>query len=212
MIPPDQNLLFVRGFDASARQFKYEVNQRFGSTRPQQATTYALPFVSLGVSVDIGMPRERQVLTQRLDAGRTQPGTRFTEQMLENFGKATIPNPIMLIFQQGDSLGLTRIQADSLAALNVAFTEVANLIWVPASRYFAALPDRYNTREAYDRYVAARVRTVDYLITLVPHVKGILTPSQQRKLPPLVRNLLDVRVLGFMRTSTLGDGSSVVIR
>src|SRR5262249_2373186 len=31
-IPPDQNLLFVRGFDPTTRQFKYDVNQRFGST------------------------------------------------------------------------------------------------------------------------------------------------------------------------------------
>ncbi len=77
-IPPDQNLLFVRGFDPTSREFKYDVNQRFGSTRPQQSATYALPFVSLGVNIDIGMPRERQLLTQRLEAGRTRIGPTAT--------------------------------------------------------------------------------------------------------------------------------------
>src|SRR5262249_17283409 len=66
-IPPDENLLYVRGYDPATRAFKYEVNQRFGSTRPQESTTHTLPFVSLQVSIDIGVPRERQLLTQRLD-------------------------------------------------------------------------------------------------------------------------------------------------
>ena len=59
-MPPDQNLLFVRGFDPTTRQFTYDVNQRFGSTRPQQSSTYALPYVSLGLTIDVGVPRERQ--------------------------------------------------------------------------------------------------------------------------------------------------------
>ncbi|HEY6220546.1 MAG TPA: carboxypeptidase regulatory-like domain-containing protein, partial [Gemmatimonadaceae bacterium] len=33
---PDQTLFYVRGFDSTTHRFKYEVNQRFGSTRPQQ--------------------------------------------------------------------------------------------------------------------------------------------------------------------------------
>ena len=46
-IPPDQNLLFVRGFDAARRgHYKYDVNQRFGSTRPRESAT-TLPFISL---------------------------------------------------------------------------------------------------------------------------------------------------------------------
>src|SRR6185503_1170038 len=32
---PDNTLLYVRGFNSQTRQFKYEVNQRFGATRPQ---------------------------------------------------------------------------------------------------------------------------------------------------------------------------------
>src|SRR6185369_9058949 len=94
-IAPDQNLLYVRGFDPAARQFKYDVNQRFGSTRPQQSATHALPFLSFGVSLDIGMPRERQLLTQRLDMGRNgRAGSRQDSERLKTFATASIPNPM----------------------------------------------------------------------------------------------------------------------
>ena len=211
-IPPDQNLLFVRGFDPATREFKYDVNQRFGSTRPQQSSNYALPFVSIGLNVDIGMPRERQLLTQRLDMGRGSPGTRATADAMTTFGVSSIPNPMYLILQQADLLGLTREQADSLATLSRAFAQFADSVWTPAGRYLASLPDRYVTREAYDRYVVARERTVDYLRTLAPQAKNVLTPAQRRKLPLQVTNFLDERVLKFLRSSSGGDGSSVIIR
>jgi hypothetical protein len=202
-LPPDQSLLFVRGFDPLTRQFMYDVNQRFGSTRPQQSAGYALPYVSLNVSVDVGVPRERQGLSQRLDLGRGVEGTKLAAAALAAFGKTTIPNPMGFILQQSDSLHLTRLQADSLATLSRSFTTFADTVWAPVGRYLAALPNDYSSGEAYGRYVTARERTVDYLLTLVPHVKRLLTPAQRRKLPPQVANFLDERVLRFLRSSTM---------
>ena len=69
-IPPDQSLLFVRGFDPVTKRYKYEVNQRFGSTLPQQSVQRTPAYASLSFGFDIGAPRERQLLTQRLDQGR----------------------------------------------------------------------------------------------------------------------------------------------
>lgn len=201
-LPPDQSLLFVRGFDPATKQFKYDVNQRFGSTRPQQSSAYALPYVSLNIAIDIGVPRERQALSQRLDQGRKDSGTKVVAVALAAFGKSTIPNPMGFILQQGDSLHLTRIQADSLATLSRTFSLFADTVWAPVGKALAALPNDYSSREAYGRYVIARERTVDFLLTLVPHVKALLTPAQQRKLPPQIANFLDERVLRFLRSST----------
>jgi hypothetical protein len=211
-VPPDQNLLFVRGFDAATRQFRYEVNQRFGSTRPQQSSTYALPFMSIGVALDIGMPRERQLLTQRLDAGRRRPGNRSNASVLTTFGTSAIPNPMFFILQQSDSLKLSRAQADSIASLSRAFARFTDSVWTPVGEYLASLPGDYSTGDAYDRYVSARVRTVDFLLRLVPDAKAVLTPAQRRKLPKQVANFLDERVLKFLRTSSAGDGSAIVLR
>ena len=211
-IPPDQNLLFVRGFDAALRQYRYDVNQRFGSTRPQQSVARALPYISLAIGLDVGIPRERQLLTQRLAAGRTRPGTKQAAPAMKSFGTSAIPNPMSMILQQADSLGLTRTQADSLATLSYKFSVYADSIWTPVASELASLPDEYNSKSAYDRYVSARERTVDYLLTLVADVKGVLTPAQRRRLPLQLSNYLDERVLKFLRSSTAGDNSAVIIR
>ena len=211
-IPPDQNLLFVRGFDPVTRQFRYDVNQRFGSTRPQQSSARVLPFVSLSVQLDVGVPRERQLLTQRLDLGRAHQGNKQNAESMKSLGTSSIPNPMAMILQSSDSLHLTRVQADSLATLSHSFAVFADSMWTPISNYLAALPDAYSHGEAYQQYVRARERTVDYLLTLVPDAKAVLTSSQRRRLPMQISNYLDERVLKFLRSSSAGDNSPVVIR
>ncbi len=211
-IAPDASLLFVRGFDPATKRYKYEVNQRFGSTRPTETTTRQLPLVSLRVQLDIGTPRERQVLSQQLNQGRGRPGTKLTAQQLKSLGSASIPNPMAMILQQPDSLKLTRKQADSLSVLSRQFTQKADALWSPVSRYLEGLPENYDGSEAYDRYVTAREQTVDYLMTIVPDVRKLLTGTQKRKLPMQITNYLDVRVLKFLRSSSAGDGGAFFIR
>jgi hypothetical protein len=211
-IQPDQNLLFVRGFDPVTRQFKYSVNDRFGSTRPQQSASRSAAFVSVNVSYDIGYTRERQMLTQRLDAGRDRPGTKQTAQSLKAFGTQSIPNPMAMILQQPDSLKLTRQQADSLATLSTRFARHADSVWTPVAKILELQPEDYSHAEAYREYVLARERTMDYLIRVAPDLRGLLTPAQKRKLPTIILNYLDDRVLKFLRSSSAGDGGSFFIR
>ncbi len=211
-IQPDQNLLFVRGFDPVSKQFKYSVNDRFGSTRPQQSASRSAAFVSINVSYDIGFTRERQILTQRLDMGRGRPGTKQTAQAMKSFGTSSIPNPMTMILQQPDSLKLTRKQADSLATLSTRFALHADSVWTPIAKVLEVEPDHYSHGEAYQQYVHAREQTVDYLIQIAPDVRGLLTPAQKRKLPPIILNFLDDRVLKFLRSSSAGDGGNFFLR
>ena len=53
---------------------------------------------------------------------------------------------------------------------------------------------------------------MDYLIGIVPDVRGLLTPAQKRKLPSIILNYLDDRVLKFLRSSSAGDGGEFFIR
>jgi hypothetical protein len=115
-----------------------------------------------------------------------------------------------MILDQADSLHLTRVQADSVAWLSHQFTVFTDSVWTPVANYYASLPSDYSQTAAYDRYVSARERTVDYLITLVPQAKALLTASQRRRLPAQVANFLDERVLKFLRSSSAGDNSSVI--
>jgi hypothetical protein len=203
-LSPDPVLYAIQSFDPSTRTFRYAVNERFGSTRPNQGIQRGQTYLALSVSYDIGAPRERQLLMQRLDAGRSQPGTKPTVLMLKAFGSGTIPNPIALILQQPDSLGLSRRQADSLTALNRSYTQLADSLWSVAATNLSMLPDQYDRSGANRIYVEARERAVDRLILLAPHVWALLRPEQQRRIPQTIRDWLDVRVLRAIRSSTSG--------
>ena len=174
--------------------------------RSSRAPTYCRSSAS-ACGFDIGLPRERQLLAQRLDLGRGRAGDKQRAESMKQLGTSSIPNPMGMIPPSRDSLFLTRVQADSLATLSHSFAVFADSIWTPVSRLLRALPDVYSQGEAYSRYVSARERTVDYLLTLVADAKGVLTASQRRRLPPQISNYLDERVLKFLRSSSAGDNS-----
>jgi Carboxypeptidase regulatory-like domain len=205
---PDATLLYVRGFDAAAQRFRYEVNQRFGATRPAFTSIRAPVTITAQVRFDLGTSRERQILTQQLDRGRRTPGQKAAEPMLNALygnGGVTV-NPLAQILRQSDSLQLTGPQADSVATLNRLFTIRQSAIWAPVVKEFARLDDRYDHDVAYARYRKAREATIDLLRRLAPDVRGLLTDEQRRKLPPIVASLLDQRYLASIRSGTVGGG------
>jgi hypothetical protein len=203
---PDPRLLVVRGFDAAAQRFRYEVNPRFGSTTQAVSTVRNPVALTIALSLDIGPSRERQNLTQTLDRGRTRPGTKLPVAFLRAmYGTGSLINPAAAILAQADSLRLTGPQADSLAMLNRWLTVRLDSVWTPVIGDFARLPDRYDAGAVYQRYRAAREAAVDLLIAVAPRVKAVLTASQRRRLPDLLAAYLDPRYLTAVRSSTSGS-------
>jgi hypothetical protein len=205
---PDPTLLAVRGFDPATQRYKYDVNQRFGSTLPALTAVRAPVTVTAMMRFDLGPTRERQMLTQQLDRGRTLRGNKAPEPMLKAmYGGGGIPNPLSTILRQADTLELTGPQADSIATMNRRYVISLDSIWSPVAKYLAALPDNYNKDEAYSRYQRAREASVDMLIKLVPDIKRLLTPEQRRKLPAFIASYLDTRYLASIRSGTAGGGN-----
>ena len=156
---------------------------------------------------DLGPTRERQVLTQQLDRGRTLRGTKAPEPMLKAiYGSGGIPNPLSAILRQADTLELTGTQADSIATMNRRYVVSLDSIWSPVAKYLAALPDNYNKDEAYLHYQRAREASVDLLIKLVPTIRQLLNSEQRRKLPAFISSYLDTRYLASIRSGTAGAG------
>jgi len=199
---PDQSLLYVRGFDAQAQRYRYEVNQRFGATRPQFLTLRSPVTLTTSMRIDLGPMRERQQLEQQLGTGRTRPGSRMPEASFRSTGVNSVPNPMTSILRQQDSLRLTSVQADSIAVMNRRFTYRSDSLWAPIARYFAELPAKYDEGGAYDRYMRARRTQIDMLMQMAPHIRGLLTKEQRRKLPGSVVNVLDPRYLVSIRNGT----------
>ncbi|CAN5897126.1 TonB-dependent receptor [soil metagenome] len=199
---PDQSLLHVRGFDPQTRQYRFEVNQRFGATRPQFMTLRTPVMITASMRVDLGPTRERQNLSQQLSAGRSQPGSRFPESLVRSSATGSVLNPMATILRSQDSLQLTSFQADSIAAMNRRYTYRADSLWTPVARHLASLPDRYDERAAYDSYITARHAQIDMLSGMIAAVRELLTAEQRRKLPVSVVNLLDPRHLALIRNGT----------
>lgn len=205
-INPNSQLLFVRGFDPVTQRFNYEVNERFGSTRPRETTQRAQPVqFTLQMRWDVGPAREQQQLLQQLDRGRSRPGNKPTLQQLRQTANVGLINPMQQLLQQADTLKLTRQQADSLATLNRRYVLKSDSIWTPVARFLADLPDRYNHGDAYDRYRRAREQSVDMLIEVAPGIRKLLTPEQIRILPTSLVTFLDKRNLQGIRSGTAGD-------
>ncbi|HEV2735331.1 MAG TPA: carboxypeptidase-like regulatory domain-containing protein, partial [Longimicrobiaceae bacterium] len=198
----DPSLLYVRGFDPVTRSYRYEVNRRFGATRPQFLTLRAPVMLTVSMRVDLGPTRERQNLAQQLGMGRSEPGLRMPEGLLRSVGSNSVQNPMSAILRQQDSLRLTAVQADSIASMNRHYTYRADSLWRPIARHFASLPAEFDERDAYLRYREARRKQIDMLMAMGPTVRGLLTPAQRRKLPAQILNLLDRRYLVSIRNGT----------
>jgi hypothetical protein len=208
----DPTLLYVRGFDPVARQFKYEVNQRFGATNPQFQQFRAPVTISMMLRYDIGPTRERQMLTQALDRGRRTTGTKAPEALIKaQFGNGGVPNPLATILRDQDTLRLSADQADSLATMNRRFMVRLDSIWAPIAKQFAALPDGYDRDRVYWQYVKAREASIDILRNYAPAVKGLLSVEQRRKLPPFIATALDDRYLKSIRSGTAGGGGTTMM-
>ena len=209
---PTTQLLFVRGFDPSANRYKYEVNPRFGATALSQTATRLPVTLTAMLRVDVGPTRERQGLTQMLDRGRATGGQKVPEIMFKAmYGSGGVINPMAQILRQADTLELTAVQADSIAVLNRAYTIKLDSIWSPVTKYLAALPDKYDQDEAYDRYRTAREASVDALIRIAPAVRGLLTGDQMRKVPAFITTYLDTRYLASVRSGTAGTGLGMMM-
>lgn len=199
---PDQALLHVRGFDPQSGQFRYEVNERFGSTRPQFMTMRSPATLTANLRWDLGPTRERQSLTQQLRSGRSDPGMRFPDAMFRSMGANGITNPLATILRQQDTLQLSALQADSIASMNRRYIYQADSLWAPVARELAAMPDRFDAGLAHSRYLSARRAQVDLLTPLVVATRELLTPQQRRRLPPNVASFLDPRQLALVRDGT----------
>jgi hypothetical protein len=202
----DANLFFVRGFDPSTQTYKYDVNPRFGASRQASALNLAPMQLTLDVKLDVGPERERQQLFLQLRSGRGGKGNKLSEQALKQQYLRQYGNPFEQMLRQQDSLGLSENVADSIAILNKVYSKQIDSIWTPIAKYLAALPDKYDLDEAYDRVRTAENLMLDKMAILGPTAKTLLTAEQIRKLPPFIALYLDNQALRQVRPGRAGGG------
>ncbi|MGH9887021.1 MAG: hypothetical protein ACREBE_15960, partial [bacterium] len=202
----DPTLLYVRGFDPATNRYRYDVNPRFGASRQASALNLAPMQITLDVRFDVGPERERQDLMLMLRSGRGGRGQKLNEQALKQRYVRNYANPFEQMLRQGDSLNLSDNVADSIAILNKTYGKVVDSIWTPVAKYLAALPEKYDVNEAYDRVRTAENKTLDQMAIFGPSAKSLLTDEQIRKLPPYIALFLDNQALRQIRPGRAGGG------
>jgi hypothetical protein len=195
----DPTLFYVRGFDPSMQRFQYEVNPRFGDSRLSRNAIRAPFTLTLDVRVNVGPEPERQSLTLMLRQGRGGKGDRLTEQQLKQRFSRGVGNPLDMVLRQRDSLRLSPEQADSIASFTKQYNAAVDSIWTPIAKYLAALGDKYDADEAYERVRTGQNAMLDVLVRFGPRAKQMLTADQVRKLPPFIAAFLDESAIRQMR-------------
>ena len=193
---PDRVLYYVRGFDSTTRSYRYEVNPRFGNTRPS-ATTFRTPFrVTLDVSMSFGPSYDEQQMDRMLRNGRNgNPGPKLDSAAIVRRYCGNLPDWYSEILRQADSLLLTREQSDGLTAARTAYLGRVREHWGRLAGFVAKTPERYDLKElvkaqsdatdaAWDLARAEAQSTLPKLLTptqlkLLPGNAGFLFQSKQ---------------------------------
>lgn len=189
-VSPDATLLIVRGFDARANRFRYDVNPRFGGTSLSQ-TTVRMPFrASLDVSFDLGPSHAQQQLERALNRGRAgRAGQRLSADSIRIRFSRNVPNVYTQIIEQSDSLLLSREQVDSLRAASARLVVKTTAIWQALGVELAAMDDQYDVKRATQLTEDATDAAWELAREQVPVIKAILSPLQFTMVPGTIQYL-----------------------
>lgn len=187
----DATLLYVNGFDAAARRFRYEVNPRFGDARASR-TAFRTPFrVSLDARIQLGPDADRQQLARELAQGRTRKGERMRmEQFRANYTRSPF-NPVPQIMQLRDSMHLTTPQLDSINATQRRYQASLDSLWTPTAQWVGSQGDRFDLDEGLARVRETRRAMLPLTERYLAALRGILRPDQIRILPDFVQQFFD---------------------
>lgn len=145
---PDPVLYNVRGFDPATRQYVYDVNPRFGDTRPRYGFG-RVPFgITLDFSIDLAPPRDLQIVDMQLRPGRNgHPGPRLSVDDVRHLYRVAMPDPFRAILEESDSLMLSRDQVDALTKAGDEYEVRRDTIVTAVAAYLTGIGDRYSTKD-----------------------------------------------------------------
>jgi len=191
----DGTLYQVRGFDATARRYIYQVNPRFGNTSPS-ASTLRSPFrMTLDVRMNLGHDAQEQDVILKMRVKPALKGTRASADTLKNrYMNSTSSNAFMdiykLMLRYADSLALSRDQSEKVQARQKLLIARADSVFGGLAGYLAKLPESYSAKDAAKHVTDAATAMWDIIYAEGPWIKELLTPGQLRLLPGGLREMV----------------------
>jgi len=189
---PDPVLLVPRGFDASTRAFRYDVNPRFAETRPSR-TTLRSPFrvtldFQMRLSTDYSLQELRRALSPVKQQQRWMP--RSADSLTALYLRET-SNIHTLLLSESDSLFLSTDQVASLKRAEEAYAVQVRQIYGELGQYLQQFAGGAATKAALDSVAGAK-KTYWKAFWAQPEIAAALVTPTQRDLVNILRDLLQI--------------------
>jgi hypothetical protein len=194
----DGTIYQVRGFDAAAKKYLYQVNPRFGNTSPS-ANTFRSPFrMTLDVRMDLGPNRNEQAVELAL---RIKPPLKGTRASLDTIrlrylngngptGTNGYSDIYRLMLRFADSLALSRDQVEKIQVRQKEMRAKADSAYTQLATYLVSLPENYSPKEAAKRVADTETAIWKMIYAESSFLKELLTPGQIRLLPGPLFNMV----------------------
>jgi hypothetical protein len=195
---PDPVLLVPRGFDAAAKQFRYDVNPRFADTRPGRSLVLNPFRIVIDFSFNLSTDFDLQQLRRAVEPVHAPAGgwQRRSADSLAAFYLSRTSDLHKFLLEQTDSLFLSRGQVAALQRADSVFSARVRALYTPLGRFLAEgqggagkaeLDSVQVTQKAYWKIFWEQPEIADSIITpsqreLVPMMKSIVSvPKQDRE-------------------------------
>ena len=182
---PDATLLTVRGYDNVRNAYRYQVNERFGSTN-SGANAFRTPFqLSLQARLTIGPDPVRDRLGQIFGGrGTSDSAARaFRERFVQLIG-----HPIDSILARRDSLALSDPQIKSLEAIRDSLDRKSAPIRDSLRTKIEAAGPNPDPRTALQELQPLLQRARAQVATALEEARAVLLPEQWAKVPETIKN------------------------
>lgn len=195
-ILPDRTLLYVRGFDANAQRYVYQVNEHFGDASGR-TSAYRIPFqVGLQGRLTLGQDPSRQQVRQIFGGPN---GQRLTKEDYKARLQRLVPNPFLATIALNDSLklALTPEQTTRLRALSDTLTPKVDALVNDIAEMLAGAGANPDPQVIFARMSGKTNEGRKLGEQAIGQLQSVLTPEQWAKLPTSVKTMPGGRGAGF---------------
>ena len=190
---PDPVLLIPRGFDATAKRYRYDVNPRFADTRPGR-TLFRTPFrISLDFRIDLSVDYPLQQLRRALEPIRG-PNHSWVDRGADSLAAFYLSRTSSIhkaLLTESDSLFLTKAQIAELRRADSAYSAQVRALYVPLGRFLA---ERRGHEPGKTELDSAAVVDSTYwtVFWLQPEIADSIISPTQRELFPMLKAMVGV--------------------
>jgi hypothetical protein len=184
----DQRLLYVTGFDAATRSFRYRLNQQFGQQLSSIGSRGLPPFeLQVGVRVRLGPATDLMKLPAPVAGASHADSIALirADVLRRHYG----PEPIASILAIGDSLGLDADQREGIRGVDRAYVAQRDSILAPVVAFAMERGNKLTSAELNAHFTAIRPQLVELENTCKRQALAFLTPAQRDNVTPLLRRL-----------------------